>query len=276
MLTRKLAGQDVPVIGQGTYLMEHDDRSRAIASLRRGLDLGMTHIDTAEMYGAGRVEELVAEATVGKRDQVFLASKVLPSNASREGTIRACEASLERLKTDYLDLYLLHWTSSHPFGETLAGFEKLQKDGKIRAYGVSNFDVDDLEEAWPLAGNAIACNQVAYHLKERYIERRVLPWCKEHGIPIVAYSPFGQGRFPRQGRGRAVLDQIARQRGMTPWQMALAFLTCDPQVLAIPKSSKIKHIEENAAAGDLVLAPEEMAAISEAFPLGPDRGMPFL
>jgi diketogulonate reductase-like aldo/keto reductase len=271
MRTDTLAGRQVPVIGQGTYLMEQDDPAGVVTAVRRGLDLGMSHIDTAEMYGAGEAEELVGRAIAGRRDEVFLVSKVLPSNASRSGVVAACAASLRRLGTDHLDLYLLHWPSGHPFEETLAGFEALVDDGKIRAFGVSNFDVDELEEARSLAGPRLACNQVAYHLEERAIERRVAPWCREHGVPVVGYSPFGQGRFPSND----VLASIAKRRGATVRQVALAFLTRESHTFAIPKSSDCKHVEENAGAGALELSTEEIAALDEEFPLGPDRGLPF-
>src|SRR5262245_43176899 len=187
----------VPTIGQGTWGIETDDRSSAVAALRRGLDLGMTHIDTAEMYGDGVVEEMVGEAIAGRREDVFLVSKVLPAHASRRGTVTACEASLARLRTDRLDCYLLHWRGRHPLEDTVAAFEQLRAQGKIRSWGVSNFDVRDLEETWTLAGGRrLACNQVLYHLQQRAIEHRVLPWCEEYGVAVVAYSPFGSGRFP--------------------------------------------------------------------------------
>jgi diketogulonate reductase-like aldo/keto reductase len=271
MRTDTLAGRQVPAIGQGTYLMEQDDPADVLSALRRGLDLGMSHIDTAEMYGAGRAEELVGQAIAGRRNEVFLVSKVLPSNASRSGVVAACEASLRRLGTDHLDLYLLHWPSGHAFAETLAGFEALADDGKIRAFGVSNFDTDELEEARSLAGPKLACNQVAYHLGERTIERRVAPWCREHGIPVVGYSPYGQGRFPPND----VLARIAEERGATGRQVALAFLTREPSTFAIPKSSNAEHVQENAGAATLELSAGEIDALDTAFPLGPDRGLPF-
>jgi len=209
---------EVPVIGQGTWYIERGDRASAIAALRRGLHLGMTHIDTAEMYGSGAVEELVAEATVGRRDEVFLVSKVLPENASREGTVAACERSLARLKTEWLDCYLLHWRGQHPLEETIAAFEQLERQGKILSWGVSNFDVPDLEEARRIAGaGRLACNQVLYHLNERAIEHAVIPWCERHGVAVVAYSPFGAGRFPGpRTAGGQVLQQIAAAHGATP------------------------------------------------------------
>ena len=190
-------GVQVPVIGQGTWKMEGDSPAEALAALQAGLDAGMTHVDTAELYGGGRVESLVARAIAGRRDEVFLVSKVMPNHASRSGTVQACEASLRRLGTDHLDCYLLHWPGQHPLEDTIAAFEQLVRDGKIRSWGLSNFDVDDLEEALAIAGpRRIACNQVLYHLRARDIEGRVLPWCVEHEVAVVGYSPFGSGDFP--------------------------------------------------------------------------------
>src|ERR1700723_3052239 len=222
-------GREVSVIGQGTWYIDRGDRKSAVAALRRGIDLGMTHIDTAEMYGDA--ELVVAETIAGRRDDIFLVSKVLPSNASRRGTIAACERSLSRLKTDRLDCYLLHWRGAHPLAETVAGFEGLRGSGKIRAWGVSNFDVDDLEELASLNGAGLpACNQVLYHLEERAIEHAVLPWCRTHGTALVAYTPFGQSAAPFDARTRqgTVLDQIARVRGSTARQGALRFLLRHP------------------------------------------------
>jgi len=260
----------VAVIGQGTWDMESGDRAAAVAALRRGLDLGMTHVDTAEMYGSGLVEELVGEAIAGRRDEVFLVTKVLPRNASRQGTVAACERSLRRLRTDRLDCYLLHWPGSHPLAETIAAFEQLVTDGKIRAYGVSNFDVTLLEEAHGLAGDGrIACNQVLYHLQERGIEHAVLPWCERHDVTVVGYSPFGSGRFPgpRSAGGR-VLAEVAAGHGATPHQVALAFLTRRDSLLAIPKAANAVHAAENAAAGVLRLRDADIRRIEEAFPRG--------
>lgn len=265
------AGRAVAVIGQGTWEIEDDDRSSAIAALRRGLDLGMAHIDTAEMYGSGAAEELVAEAIAGRRDEVFLVSKVLPHNASRNGTIAACERSLARLRTDRLDCYLLHWPGPHPLEDTIAAFEQLRRDGKILSWGVSNFDVPDLEAVWRLAGERRpACNQVLYHLGNRAIEHAVIPWCEEHGIAVVGYSPFGHGRFPgpRTAGGR-VLHEIAAAHGATPRQVALRFLVRRPSLFTIPKAASPAHAAENAGAGALRLTDDEIARLSEAFPLGP-------
>lgn len=263
-------GTDVPVIGQGTWHMERDGRNRAVAALRAGMDAGMTHIDTAEMYGSGRVEEIVGEAIAGRRDEVFLVTKVLPQHASYEGVLRACEASLRRLRTDYLDLYLLHWRSRHALEETIRAFTRLVEDGKTRGWGVSNFDVEDLEEALRVAGpHRIACNQVVYHLRERAIEHAVIPWCEAHDVAVVAYSPFGSGDFPTpRSTGGKVLEEIGRARGATPRQVALAFLTRRPSVFAIPKASEIAHVRENAAAAAATLEAADLQRLDDAFPLG--------
>lgn len=271
------AGPDVPVIGQGTWFLDQGDRGKAVAALRRGLELGMTHIDTAELYGDA--ELVVAEAIAGHRDEVFLVSKVLPSNASRRGTVAACERSLQRLNTDRLDCYLLHWRGSYPFEETVAAFDELVRDGKIRAWGVSNFDEDDLDEMLAIAGKGkIACNQVLYHLKERAIEHAVIPWCEQHGVAVVAYSPFGHDDFPTsRSKGGAVLQDIAQAHGVTPRQVALGFLTRQAGLFAIPKASTAEHAAENARAGDLVLGKDEIAALDAAFPRGPKpRSLPML
>jgi diketogulonate reductase-like aldo/keto reductase len=272
-------GVAVPVVGQGTWNFERDDRATAVAALRAGLDAGMTHIDTAEMYGAGAVEELVAEAIAGRRERVFLTSKVLPDNASFKGVLRACEASLRRLGTDHLDLYLLHWRGSRPLDGTIAAFEQLVRDGKIRFYGVSNFDEEELEQAIAGAGpDRIACNQVLYHLGERTIEPGVLSSCVRHGVAVVGYSPFGSGRFPESGSpGGRVLAEIAAAREATPRQVALAFLTREPGTFVIPKAARPEHAAENAAAGDLVLNEAEVRRIDAAFPRGRRRrGVPTL
>jgi diketogulonate reductase-like aldo/keto reductase len=259
----------VPVIGQGTWNIDNGDREAAIAALRVGLDLGMTHIDTAEMYGDA--EEMIAEAIAGRRNEVFLVSKVLPQNASRSGTIAACERSLARLQTDWLDCYLLHWRGEYPLEETIEAFRRLQSDGKVRSWGVSNFDVPDLAEARDIAGaGALACNQVLYHLGQRAIEHAVLPWCEKHGVPVVGYSPFGHGRFPgsHTSAGR-VLQEIAVRHNATPRQVALRFLVRRPSLFTIPKSSRPEHAAENAEAGDLYLSEAELAWIDESFPRGP-------
>jgi diketogulonate reductase-like aldo/keto reductase len=261
--------RDVAVIGQGTWNSEASPAS-AVAALRRGLDLGMTHIDTAEMYGAGAAEEIIAEAIAGRREEVFLISKVLPQNASRQGTIAACQGSLARLRTDRLDCYLLHWRGEHPLEDTIAAFEQLQREGKILSWGVSNFDEPDLEEARQIAGDgSFVCNQVLYHLRERAIEHAVLPWCEKYGVAVVAYSPFGHGDFPgpRTSGGR-VLKEIAEAHHATPRQVALRFLVRRPSLFTIPKASSTEHAVENAGAGDLRLTEAELARIDAAFPLG--------
>ena len=268
------------MIGQGTWHIEQADAATAIAALRRGLDLGMSHIDTAEMYGSGAAEELVGAAIAGRRDEVFLVSKVLPHNASRSGTIAACERSLKRLKTDRLDCYLLHWRGSHPLADTVAAFERLRADGKILSWGVSNFDVDDLDELSLVARAAQpACNQVLYHLRERAIEHGVIPWCEANGVAIVAYSPFGHaGGFPApHSPGARVLKEIADRHRALPRQVALRFLTRRASLYAIPKASSLQHVEENAGAGALDLSDAELARIDAAFPLGPrPRSLPML
>ncbi len=257
--------RQVSVVGQGTWDVAKSERARAVVSLRAGFDLGMTHIDTAEMYGT---EDLVGEAIAGRRDEVFLVSKVLPEHASRTGTVAACEQSLKRLKTDRLDCYLLHWRGRHPLAETIAGLLHLERAGKIRSWGVSNFDVSDLEEARSIAPNFV-CNQVLYNLGERGVEHDVLPWCERHGVAVVAYSPFGRDKFPgERSAGGRVLAEIAAARGATPRQVALRFLLRNPSVFAIPKASNPNHAAENAGAGSLRLSEQEIALIAKAFPLG--------
>ena len=268
---------DVSVIGQGTWYIDRGDRKDAIAALRRGVDLGMTHIDTAEMYGDA--EPVVADAIAGRREEIFLVSKVLPGNASRRGTIIACERSLKRLKTDRLDCYLLHWRGSYPLAEAVAAFEELVSAGKIRSWGVSNFDAGDLDELLKVAASGkIACNQVLYHLRERAIEHAVIPWCAQHGVAVVAYSPFGHDNFPQSdSKAGKALQAIAETHGVSPRQVALGFLTRDPSVFAIPKASSELHAADNAAAGKLTLSENEIAALDKAFPRGPKpRGLPML
>jgi len=268
----------LPALGQGTWNLELNDRSSAIAALRRGLDLGLSHVDTAELYGDGAVETLLGETLAGRRDEVYLVSKVLPSNASRAGTLRACEASLRRLKTDRLDLYLLHWPGSHPLAETVAAFERLVASGKIRAWGVSNFDVDDLDALRAVSDDGrIACNQVLYHLEERAIEHAVIPWCEARGVSVVAYSPFGSGLFPAaRSRGGRVLAEIASRHGVTPRAVALAFLVRRPSVFAIPKAGDVRHVEDNAQAGDLTLTDDDLRRIDQALPVGARRSLPMI
>jgi diketogulonate reductase-like aldo/keto reductase len=270
-------GPDVPVIGQGTWYIDRGDRKGAVTALRRGIELGMTHIDTAEMYGDA--ELVVAEAIAGKRDEVFLVSKVLPSNASRRGTITACERSLKRLQTDRLDCYLLHWRGSYALDETVAAFAELMAAGKIRSWGVSNFDTDDLEELLAVAGRGkIACNQVLYHLQERAIEHAVIPWCEAHGVAVVAYSPFGHNDFPSpRSKPGEVLRTIADAHDASPRQVALSFLTRNPAVFAIPKAASVEHAADNAAAGKLTLSESELTALDKACPRGSKpRGLPML
>jgi diketogulonate reductase-like aldo/keto reductase len=259
--------------------MEADSRPAAIDALRRGIDAGLTHIDTAELYGQGRVEELVGEAIAGRRDEVFLVSKVLPSNASRRGTIDACERTLQRLRTDRLDCYLLHWPGSHPLVETVAAFDDLVQAGKIRGFGVSNFDETELDEATRIAGaDRIACNQVLYHLGERSIEHAVIPFCERKGIAVVAYSPFGSGEFPAsETRGGRVLAEIAQSRGASPHQIALAFLLRRPSIFVIPKAARAEHVTENGLAAEMALDDDEWSRLERAFPRGRRRaGVPIL
>lgn len=269
------AGTQVPAIGQGTWYIEQAPRAAAVAALRRGLDLGMTHIDTAELYGGGAAEEIVGEAMKGRRDEVFLVSKVMPNHASRSGTIAACEKSLKLLGTDRLDCYLLHWRGRHPLAETIAGLEDLVAAGKILSWGVSNFDADDLDEALAIAGpGRIACNQVLYHLEERGIEHRVVPWCEKNKVAVVGYSPFGHDGFPGpRTAGGKVLAEIAARHGATPRKIALAFLVRRPSLFTIPKAADVAHVEENAGAGELSLSAEDIAAIDKAFPVGRARSL---
>jgi diketogulonate reductase-like aldo/keto reductase len=271
------AGANVPVIGQGSWYIDSGDRKRSIAALCRGIECGMTHIDTAEMYGDA--ELVIAEAIKGRRDRLFLVSKVLPGNASRKGTVAACERSLRRLKIDHLDCYLLHWRGAYPLADTVAAFDKLMGSGKIRSWGVSNFDCDDLDEMLAVAGECrIACNQVLYHLKERAIEHAVIPWCERHNVAVVGYSPFGHNDFPSpRSKPGWVLQKIAEARGATPRQVALAFLTRRLQVFAIPKASTPEHAAENARALDLTLSESEISALDVAFPRGQGpRSLPML
>lgn len=263
------SGEAVPVLGQGTWFMGEDDRQRAneAAALRLGLDLGMTLIDTAEMYADGGAEEVVADAIAGRRDEVFLVSKVLPQNASRRGTIAACERSLRRLRTDRIDLYLLHWRGSRPFAETVEAFEALVRDGKIRHWGVSNLDLADMQEFVEVpGGDAVQANQVLYNLTRRGIEFDLQPWCRRRGMPIMAYSPIEQGRM----LGHAGLRRVAERRGATPAQVALAWLLRQEGIIAIPKASATAHIRENRGALDLRLDELDLADLDRAFP--PPRG----
>jgi diketogulonate reductase-like aldo/keto reductase len=259
------SGQRMPVLGQGTWGFGERGKGRteAVAALRHGLDRGMNLIDTAEMYGEGGAEEIVGEAITGRRDEVFLVSKVYPHNASRKGAIAACERSLKRLATDRIDVYLLHWRGGEKLADTIAAFEALQRDGKIGSYGVSNFDTDDMEELWRVpGGEATTTNQVLYNLTRRGAEFDLLPWCRSHGVPIMAYSPIEQARM----LSHAGLKTLAAKRGITPAQMALAWLLHQDGVVVIPKAGRLKHVDENAAALDIKLSAEELAALDREFP----------
>jgi diketogulonate reductase-like aldo/keto reductase len=258
-------GEAIPILGQGTWQLGEDATRRAdeIEALRTGIDLGMTLIDSAEMYGDGASEELVGEAIAGRRDEVFLVSKVLPENATRRGTIKACERSLKRLRTDHLDLYLLHWRGGVPLSATIDAFEELMKAGHIGCWGVSNFDVDDMEELVALpGGQAVATDQVLFNLTRRGIEYDLIPWLRKRKIPLMAYSPVEQGRLLRH----PALRRIARQLGATPAQAALAWVLQFPDTCAIPKAGRPDHVIENHGALQLRLTPHDMAALDAAFP----------
>ena len=257
-------GRSVPALGLGTWYMgesagAHDGEVRA---LQTGIDLGMTLIDTAEMYASGGAEEVVGDAIQGRRDQVFIASKVLPYNASRKGTIKACEDSLRRLGTDHIDLYLLHWPGSHPLAETVEAFEALRETGKIGGYGVSNFDVAEMK-AWEKVAGPDLCqtDQILYNLSRRGIEWDLAPWARERKMPLMAYSPLEQGRL-RDG----ALDAVAAKYGVTAMQAALAWVLRDPGIIAIPKASNPEHVHANKAALDLTLDAEDLALLDRAFP----------
>ncbi len=263
-------GTPLARIGQGSWdLPESGARcDEAILALRAGVEAGLTHIDTAEMYGSGRVESLIGNAIAPlDRTRLFLTSKVLPSNASYDETLAACERSLTRLGTSYLDLYLLHWPSETPFAETARALRRLRDEGLVRYVGVSNFDIAEFQEAWNLL-DGLACNQVLYHLCERGMEHRVLPFAREHDIAIVGYTPFGRGSYRRSGGD--VLDAIAQRHGATASQVVLAFLTRDSHLYAIPKAARRTHMLENAGALDLRLSAEDIAAIDRAYPRGND------
>jgi len=257
-------GEKIPALGQGTWYMGDSAATRAgeIAALQAGLDLGMTLIDTAEMYGNGQAETLVGEALAGRRDQAFLVSKVLPSNASRQGTKKACERSLKRLKTDVIDLYLLHWQGGYPFEETVAGMMDLKQEGKIRHWGVSNMDVDEMDEIVAVRkGNTCAVNQILYNLSRRGVEYDLLPWCAEHSIPVMAYSPIEQSRILKD----RTLAAVAKRHNATPAQAALAWVLRNPNIIAIPKAGKTAHVEENAGSLAVNLTPEDLAEFDAAF-----------
>ena len=274
-MTRKPFGRtgvSVPVIGQGTWDMPESGhrRAEAVRALRRGIELGMTHIDTAEMYGAGGVEEILGEALAGTpREALFITTKVLPENASYKGTIAAADRSLRRLRMEYVDLYLLHWPGSHPLAETMRALEDLVQQGKTRHIGVSNFDVDELREAEShLHTVKLAANEVYYNLAERGMEAQLLPYCRNRGIAIVGYTPFGRGRVLGQGSpGTAVLERIAAKHAKTARQVVLNFLTRDSDLFAIPKASNVAHVEENAGGTGWELDAEDVALIDSVFPI---------
>jgi diketogulonate reductase-like aldo/keto reductase len=259
------AGETVPALGQGTWQMAEaaGRRSREIEALRLGIELGLTLVDTAEMYGEGAAEKLIAEAVAGRRDDVFLVSKVYPHNASRRGVVEACDRSLQRLRTDRIDLYLLHWRGSTPLAETVAGFEELRRSGKIRHWGVSNFDTDDMEELFGVPdGTNCATNQVLYNVTRRGPEFDLIPWMAERGIPLMAYSPVEQGRLPATG----ALETIARRHEASRFQIALAWLLQWPGVIAIPKAGSPEHVRDNHRALEITLSAEDLQAIDAAFP----------
>jgi diketogulonate reductase-like aldo/keto reductase len=264
-MTALPSGEPIPVFGLGTWMMGEVDKKRAdeVAALKLGLDLGATLIDTAEMYGDGEAEDIVGEAIAGRRDGVFLVSKVLPENASRKDTVAACEGSLKRLRTDRIDLYLLHWRGSTPLQHTLEAFIQLQREGKIRHWGVSNFDTDDMQELLALpGGDTCATNQVLYNLKRRRIEYDLVPFCRERNIPIMAYSPIEQGRL----LGVAALKEVASRHEATTAQVALAWLLGKPATIVIPKATNVVHLRENFAALDLELTDDDVAVLDRAFP----------
>jgi diketogulonate reductase-like aldo/keto reductase len=265
-------GIDLPVIGLGTWHLDESDPDDARAALRAGLDLGMLHVDTAEYYGSA-VEGLVGEVIAERREQVFLVSKIMPDDATRRGTVRTCEKDLKRIGTDYLDCYLIHWPGSHPLEDSIAGLEELREAGKIRAWGVSNFDEQLLGKVLSIAGaGKLVCNQVLYHLEERTIEHAVLPWCEQNNVAVVGYTPFGDSGFPPRGKGGQLLAKLAEQHGATARQIALAFLTRKANLFAIPKSGNADHVRENAGASAVTLDASELSALGAAFPVGPRRG----
>jgi len=257
-------GGSIPIYGLGTWFMGENARTRPaeVAALKLGLDLGATLIDTAEMYGSGGAEEIVGEAIAGRRDEVFIVSKVLPENTTRRGTIAACERSLKRMRTERIDLYLLHWRGSPSLEETLEAFAALQRDGKIKRWGVSNFDTDDMEELEELGGEGCASNQVLYNLTRRGVEFDLLPWCRMRGIPVMAYSPIEQGRM----LGHKALASIAARHNATPAQIALAWLLRQKDIVVIPKATNPDHVRENRAALDVELDADDLATLDRAFP----------
>jgi diketogulonate reductase-like aldo/keto reductase len=266
------SGETMPALGLGTWHMgeKSSESKREVAALKAGLDLGIGLIDTAEMYGEGGAEKVVAEAVKGRRDKVFIVSKVYPHNASRAGAIAACERSLKRLAAGHIDLYLLHWRGSVPLAETVEAFEKLKKDGKIRHWGVSNFDKSDMDELRELkAGASCASNQVLYHLGQRGIEWELLPDCQKRGVSVMAYSPLGQGRI----LGNAALAKIGKKHGVSPAAVATAWTLRAKGMISIPKSSSVERVAELAKAESLKLDAEDLAALDAAFP-PPRKGQP--
>ena len=266
-------GESVPAFGLGTWHMGEDPGRAAAeaAAIKLGIELGMTLIDTAEMYGNGAAEEIVAEAAAGLRERLFIVSKVLPYNASQKGVVEACERSLKRLKTDRIDLYLLHWRGSVPLAETLAGFARLQRDGKIRHHGVSNFSTEDMQEWVGLTnvstgGETVASNQILYNLARRGPQWELIPWCRERGIPIMAYSPLDEGRIV----GNRALRDVAARHGASAAQVALAWLLRQDGMIVIPKATREEHVRDNRRAADLTLDAADLAVIDRAFP--PPKG----
>jgi diketogulonate reductase-like aldo/keto reductase len=272
------SGAALGVLGQGTWEMgaRRTERAAEVAALQLGFDLGQTLVDTAEMYADGGAEEVVGEAIQGRRNEVFVVTKVLPRNASRRGTLAAAERSLRRLRTDRIDLYLLHWDGPHPLAETLAAFAELRRQGKVLHYGVSNFDLKDMVEVERTPDGAGVCaDQVLYNLMRRGIERNLLPWCAERNIAVMAYTPLEQGRLAEPGRSRQrrVLQQVARRHDATPSQVALAWTIRNPEVVAVVKAARPKHVRENAAAADFRLEADDLRELDAAFPV-PDRDIP--
>jgi len=266
-------GPPIPVLGQGTWRMgeRKQERAREVAALKLGFDLGLTLFDTAEMYGEGGAEEVLGDVLAGRRDEAYVVSKVYPHNASLKGTVAACERSLRRLGTERIDLYLLHWRGRHPLAETVRAFEQLRADGRIGAWGVSNFDVDDMTELFAVPhGDRCAVNQVLYNIAHRGIEWDLLPWCREHGVVVMAYCPLDEG-----GRllGSKAMKSIAARHGATPAQIALAWLLAQDGVVAIPKAARDEHVRANRGAADLALTGADLAEIDAAFP-PPSRKQP--
>lgn len=275
------SGFEVSVIGQGSWNIETYPKADAIAAFHRGIEIGMTHVDTAFDYGRGKAESFLGEALAGKRDQVFLVSKVLPEVATYEGTIGACEGAMQRLRTDYLDCFLLHWLQDNPLDETIAAFEKLQADGKIRCYGMSNLSIAELGQAIDLAGpGRIVCHQIIYNLQCREIEREMIPFCREHNVAVVGYAPYGDVRAPGNlfhetlKLGGGVLESIAESHGVSTRNVVIAYVL-RRDVFTIPKGERPEFAEDNARAADLVLTDEDVSRIDAAFPLGDPKPIHF-